>query len=97
MLFLHPECSHALHWPGYFSTLCHPTQFSGSLEVVHDYVGAQGRLPQNGPQWHIDYFELKLLKKWLMQEGHSDPPFCLPENRKYVSCVKGAPPRWIWR
>ena len=27
---------------------------------------AQGSLPQSVPQWHIDYFELKLLKNELM-------------------------------
>lgn len=27
------------------------------------YVGAQGRLPQNVPQGHINYSELKLLKE----------------------------------
>ena len=32
-------------------------------------VGARGRLPQNIPQWHIDYFEFKLLEKQTMQEG----------------------------
>lgn len=42
-------------------------------------VGAQGGPPQNVPQWYTDSFELKLLKKWPMQEGYSDPPF--PESR----------------
>ena len=28
-----------------------------------DSVGDQGKPPQNMPQWHIDYFELKLLKQ----------------------------------
>ena len=27
--------------------------------------------------WYIDYFELKLLKKQLMQEGHFDPHLSL--------------------
>ena len=27
------------------------------------FVGAQSRQPPNVPQWHVDYFELKLLKK----------------------------------
>ena len=49
---------------------------------ILNIAGAQGRPPQNMPQWHIDYFELKLLKKRSMQEGHSDPPFCFPESRK---------------
>ena len=44
------------------------------------------------PKWHMDYLELKLLKKQLMQEGHSDPPLCLPESRKQVSPLGGALP-----
>ena len=55
-------------------------------------IGALGRPPQNVPQWHIDYFELKLLKKQPMQGGCSHSPFCLPESRKYISHVKSAPP-----
>lgn len=39
-----------------------------------------------------DYFELKLLKKWATQEGHSYSLFCFPESRKYISHVKGALP-----
>ena len=35
-------------------------------------LGAQGRRPPNTPQWH--YFDLKLFKKWPVQEGHSDSP-----------------------
>lgn len=35
-------------------------------------VGAQGGLPQDIAQWHIDYFELKLLKKLLVQEENPD-------------------------
>ena len=31
-------------------------------------VGAQSRLPQNVPQWHINYFELKLLEKLATQK-----------------------------
>ena len=55
-------------------------------------VGAQGRPPPNVPEWHVEYFELKLLKKWAMREGHSDLPFCLPESRKEISHLKGALP-----
>lgn len=36
-------------------------------------VGAQGRLSINMPEWHIDYFELKLFKK-RSRRGTSDPP-----------------------
>lgn len=39
------------------------------------------------PKWHIDYFELKLLVKQPVQEGHADPP-CL-ECRILISPVKG--------
>ena len=35
-------------------------------------AGVQGGPPQSVPQWHIDYFELKLLKKWPRQEEHSN-------------------------
>lgn len=44
------------------------------------------------PKWHIDYFELKWLKKQPVQQGHSDPPFCLTESRKQISHVKGTLP-----
>ena len=40
-----------------------------------DVCWGQDRLPQNVPQWRIDYSELKLLKK---QKGTSDPPVCFP-------------------
>ena len=57
---------------------------------VHVCAGAQNRLLQNMAQGHIDYFELMLLKKCLLQEGPSDPPLCLCESRKWISPVKGA-------
>ena len=38
-------------------------------------VGVQDGLPENVPQWNIDYFKLKLLKKWSTQDGH--PPSLL--------------------
>ena len=34
------------------------------------YCGDPGQPPQNVPQWHIDYFQGKLLKKWPMPKGH---------------------------
>ena len=43
------------------------------------------------PQWHIDYFDLKLLKKQLMQEGCSEPPPLSPlkvENKSLKSKVR---------
>ena len=60
-----------------------------------------GQAILNTPLWHTDYFELKLLKKQLMQEGHSDPPLSLwkpginlPEERyltnipDYIPCSR---------
>ena len=46
------------------------------------HLRAQSRLPPSKSQGHIDYFELKLLKKQPMQERHSEPPFHLLESRK---------------
>lgn len=43
--------------------------------------GAQYAPPQNIPPWHIDYFELKLLKKQPMKEAIW-PFFVPPESRK---------------
>ena len=31
-------------------------------------VGAQSSLPQATPQWHLDYFELRLLEKQLVEK-----------------------------
>ena len=46
--------------------------FYGGLKATLSEAGfgAQGRPPQSVPQCHIDYFELKLLRKKPMQEGH---------------------------
>lgn len=52
------------------------------LPMILDVVRAQGRLPSSKSQGHVDYFELKLLKKQPMQEKHSEPPFHLLESRK---------------
>ena len=30
--------------------------------MAEDSDGAKGRLPQDGPPWHTDYFELKVIK-----------------------------------
>lgn len=43
---------------------------------------------QDGPQWHIDFSELKLLKKQPVLEKQSDLPLS-PDSRKYVFHVKG--------
>ena len=49
--------------------------------IDSDDEGELNMSPQNVPLWHIDHFELKLLKKQPAQEGHSDPPLS-PESRK---------------
>ena len=48
---------------------------------------AQDRLFPSMPKWNIDYFELKLLEKQLVQ-GHSDPPLYPRESRKLICHVK---------
>lgn len=48
------------------------------------WVGDQGGPPQNVPQWHMDYFELKVLKKQSMPEEQTDPQFCVPESRRWI-------------
>ena len=45
-------------------------------------VWAQDNLSPKMPRWYIDYFELKLLKKWPMQEGCSDLLFVSPKAGK---------------
>lgn len=39
---------------------------------MYDLIGAQDRPPQNIPQRHIDYCDLKLLDKQPVPEGHID-------------------------
>ena len=58
---------------------------SPAAPIQYDTVGGSGWAAQNMSQWHIGYIELKLLKKWPTQEGHPDPPSCLPEDRKEIS------------
>lgn len=41
--------------------------------------GSRHATPPNMLLWHTDYFELKLFKKQLVQEGHSGLR-CPPEN-----------------
>ena len=43
------------------------------MMITAVWVEAQGRPPQNVPQRHMDYFELKLLKKQSMLEEQADP------------------------
>ena len=46
-------------------------------------------LLQKTPQRHMDYFELKLLEKQLVQEEDSDPSFCAPWNQEMsLSCER---------
>ena len=40
------------------------------MMITSVWVGAKGRPPQNVPQGHMAYFELKLLKKYSMVEEH---------------------------
>ena len=43
-------------------------------EAQVEPIGVQNMSPQNMSLWHVDYFELKVLEKQLVQEGPSDPP-----------------------
>lgn len=45
------------------------------------------------PLWHIGYFEFKALKKYQVQEGHSDLFFFL-KSVDYDSYVQGALLDW---
>lgn len=46
-------------------------------------MGFRAGHPKYGT-WYTHYFELKLLKKQLVQEGHSDSPLCsLKEGNKF--------------
>ena len=38
-----------------------------------DNDGVESRLPPNTLLSHVDYFELNIIKKQKVQEGHSDP------------------------
>lgn len=55
----------------------HPQGLYKEVNAIKDgLVGTQGSFPQNVPQQHMDYLELKL-SKGPVQEEYSDPPFCL--------------------
>ena len=43
-----------------------------NYKIPEDNNGEQNMRSQNMPFWHIDYFNLKLPEKQLVQEGHSD-------------------------
>ena len=42
-----------------------------------------GQATQNMTQWQNNNFDLKLLKKRPMQEGHSEPPVSLKKGNQY--------------
>ena len=42
-----------------------------SREYKLDNVGAPERLPENIPQWHVDYFKLRRLGKQLAKDTQS--------------------------
>ena len=66
-------------WPKYLK------QSTDSIQSL--LSGPRAGQPQNMPQWYVDYFELKLFKEQLRQEGH---PILL-----YVFLKTGAkPPVW---
>ena len=46
------------------------------LSSLWDTVGTKGRLPQDGPFWHVDYFELKAIEILQPQEKlHPSPKY----------------------
>lgn len=75
-----------------FGSTCSRQKVSTEWLLCISLVGAQCRLPQNMPQWHIDYLVVRLLKKRPLQEWYSDPLFCLPESRKEVCHMRDALP-----
>lgn len=52
------------------------------VQRAKDSVGAPGRPPRRISLWHIDYFELKLLERQPVQEGHPDLLSSHPPPRK---------------
>ena len=48
-------------------------------------AGAKGKPPQDIPQWHTDYFELKLLKELPRQEGNPDLSVPLKAGDKFFT------------
>ena len=46
--------------------------------VIPNSIGAQGRLTQNTPKWHVNDFELKLLEEQLVPRKYSGPPVSVP-------------------
>ena len=50
----------------------HPRQICRSCQIMYLCKGVQNMPLQNKPLWHIDNFELKILKKTTDAEGLSD-------------------------
>lgn len=44
------------------------------IETQFKPVGVQNMSKQNMLHWRVDFTELKVLKKQLVQEAYSDPP-----------------------
>lgn len=64
-----------------FRCLCYLLSQSPIDQQLHSlylffcyYCPDPGPAAQNIPQWHIDYFERKLLEKQPVRGGHVDPP-----------------------
>lgn len=68
------------HWE---QSIRSETRIGGEEEgdIKIEFYGVQGRQPQNSPLWHIDYIELKLHKKLLIQEEYLTL-LCPLESRK---------------
>ena len=55
------------------------------------FEGDQNVPPQNMPFWHINNFEIKLLKKQPVQEGHFDCPLSLGKQEINLPCERYPP------
>ena len=77
------------------STLGGVGRKSGPTYLMGRVWRGSGWPPPNMPQWHIDYFELKLLEKQLMREGNSDPS--LSSWKQEILLPHKRCPSYIWR
>ena len=92
------RCSRSKNWAwtfasglGDFNRLMYMVLLrSGSLTIVYWWWGS-GHAAPNMPLWHIDYFELKLLKKQLVQEKHSEPPLSPWKQEINLQCERYPP------
>lgn len=50
--------------------------------------GEQHMSPKGIPLWYANDFKIKLLKKQLIQEGHSNPPSSPPKAGTNLPCKK---------